>query len=156
MEYSWLTLSRPRLSRITAYLEANIWSLLKHENPITGNKILWKKGKEEKLLLRSNFSSFPHYFQYISNFKSQITYTFVKWGCSINFFFPKFCKSDMSRYGYLENISESPLEFEITRVDCIFMKLYRWLNHIKTMCRKQGRPLWLIRFSINSACLKSL
>ena len=25
----------------------------------------------------------------------------------------------MSRYGYLGSISESPLEFEITRVDCI-------------------------------------
>ena len=36
--------------------------------------------KEEKLLLRSNFSSFPQYFQYISNFKSPITYQFVKCG----------------------------------------------------------------------------
>ena len=31
---------------------------------------------------RSNFSSFPQYFQIISNFKSQITYIFVKCGCS--------------------------------------------------------------------------
>ena len=44
-------------------------------------------GKEEKLLLRSNFSSFPQYFQYISNFKSQITYQFLKCDCSFNFFF---------------------------------------------------------------------
>ena len=43
-------------------------------------------GKEEKLLLRSNFTSFPQYFQYISNFRSQITYSFVKCGCSIYFF----------------------------------------------------------------------
>ena len=33
-------------------------------------------------------------------------------------FFPQFYKSDMSRYGYLE-VFQSPLEFEITRVDCI-------------------------------------
>ena len=30
--YSWLLLSRPRLSRITAYLEVKIWSLLKSNN----------------------------------------------------------------------------------------------------------------------------
>ena len=36
-----------------------IWSLLKHGNLTTGNKYC---GKEEKLLLRSNFSSFPQYF----------------------------------------------------------------------------------------------
>ena len=35
------------------------------------------------MLLRSNFSSFPQYFQYISNFWSQITYSFVK--CAVRF-----------------------------------------------------------------------
>ena len=68
------------------------------------------------MLLRSNFSSFPHYFiYYISNFRSQITYSFIKCGCSI-YCFPHSLNSDMSRYGYLEVFS--PLEFEITRVDC--------------------------------------
>ena len=43
-------------------------------------------GKEEKLLLRSNFSSFPQYFQNISDFRNQITYSFVKGGASIYFF----------------------------------------------------------------------
>ena len=43
--YSWLSLSRPRLSRITAYLEVEIWSLTKHENLTTGKKYC---GKEEK------------------------------------------------------------------------------------------------------------
>ena len=83
LTYSWLSLSRPRLSRITSYLEVNILSLPKRENLTTGKKYC---GKEEKLLLRSNFSSFPQYFQYISNFKSPITYIFVKCGCS-NYFF---------------------------------------------------------------------
>ena len=76
-KYSWLSLSQPRLSRITAYLEAKIWSLPIHENLTTDGKYC---RKEEKLLLRSNFSSFPQYFQYISNFKSPITYQFVKCG----------------------------------------------------------------------------
>ena len=75
IEYSWLSLSQPRLSRITAYLKVKIWSLPKHENLTTGNKYY---GKEEKLLLKSNFSSFPQYFQCISNFKSPITYIFRK------------------------------------------------------------------------------
>ena len=80
---SWLSLSRPRLSRITAYLEVKILSLSKHENLTTGEKYC---GKEEKLLLRSNFSSFAQYFHYISNFKSPITYKFVECGFS-NYFF---------------------------------------------------------------------
>ena len=81
-KYSWLSLPRPRLSQITTYLEVKIWSLPKHENLTTGKKYC---GKEEKLLLRSSFSSFPQYFQYIS--KSPITYIFVKCGCSNYFFF---------------------------------------------------------------------
>ena len=67
----------------TAYLEVKIWSLPKHENLTTGKKYC---GKEEKLLLRSNFSSFPQYFQIISNFKGPITYILVTCGCS-NYFF---------------------------------------------------------------------
>ena len=55
-----------------------------------------------KLLLKSNFSSFPQYFQYISNFRSQITCSFVKWGCS-SYLFPTFanliCRdTDISKY----------------------------------------------------------
>ena len=75
--YSWLPLSRNRLSRITAYLKVKIWSLPNHENLTTCKTYC---GKEEKLLLRSNFSSFPQYFQKISNFKSPFTHIFVKCG----------------------------------------------------------------------------
>ena len=66
-----------------ANLEVKILSLPKHENLTTSKKYC---GKEEKLLLRSNFSSFPQYFRYISNVKSPITYIFVKCGYS-NYFF---------------------------------------------------------------------
>ena len=72
-----LSLSRPHLSQITAYLKVKISSLTKHENLTTGEKYNMYCGKEEKLL---NFSSFPQYFQYISNFKSPISYKFVKCG----------------------------------------------------------------------------
>ena len=44
-EISWLSLSRPHLSRITAYLKVKIWSLPKHKNLTTGKKILWKRGE---------------------------------------------------------------------------------------------------------------
>ena len=93
-----LSLYRTRLSRITAYLEVKILFLPKHENLTTSKKYC---GKEEKLLLRSKFSSFPQYFRYISNVKSPIAYTFVKCGCS-NYFFlnsENLCRgTDISKY----------------------------------------------------------
>ena len=90
-----------------------IWFLSKHENVTTGKKYC---RKQEKLLLRSNFTSFPQYFQYISNFKSPIIYIFVNVVVRIIF-------SSILQNWYVEvrisrRISERPLEFEITRVDC--------------------------------------
>ena len=59
-EYSRLSLSRTRLSRITAYLEMKIWSLFKHRELPEGNKILWKRGEiapwEQFLLFSTIFS----------------------------------------------------------------------------------------------------
>ena len=113
--HSRLSLSRLRLSRITTYLEVKIWSLYWHGNLTTGYKILWKRG--EIALLRSNFASFPLHFQYISNFRSQIPYSFVKCGCSIYFF-----SSLQIRYVTIwisRIILQSTMDFEITRVDCI-------------------------------------
>ena len=61
-------------------------------------------GKEEKLLLRSNFSSFPLYFQYLKlkYICSPITYLFMKCGCSIYYFFNSanlICRgTDISKY----------------------------------------------------------
>ena len=43
--YSQLSLSRLRLSRITAYLEKKISSLFLHRNLKSGYKILWKRGE---------------------------------------------------------------------------------------------------------------
>ena len=43
--YSQLSLFGLHSSRITACLEEKSWSLLKHDNLTTDNKILWKKGE---------------------------------------------------------------------------------------------------------------
>ena len=60
LKYSRLSLSRLRLSRITAYLEVKIGSQFLHENLTTGNKLLWKRGeiapKEQFLLFSTIFS----------------------------------------------------------------------------------------------------
>ena len=40
-------------------------------------------------------------------------------------YFPQFCTSDMSKYGYLEVFQRVPFDFEITRVDCNFKLLFR-------------------------------
>ena len=76
-----------------------IWSPPEYENLTTGKKYF---GKEEKLLLRCNFSSFPQYFQYISNFKSPITHILVKCSCSNIFFLNSvtlICRgTDISKY----------------------------------------------------------
>ena len=53
LNYSRLSLSRLRLSQITAYLEEKTWSLFKHRNLTSGNKILWIRGEiapEEQFL----------------------------------------------------------------------------------------------------------
>ena len=72
-------LTRPRLSRITAYFEVEIWSLPKHENLTTGKKKYY--GKEEKLLPISPF----HNIFSRSLTLSPITHIFVKCGC-LNYF----------------------------------------------------------------------
>ena len=56
----------------------------------------------------SNFSSFSQYFQYISNFKSPITYIYLLNVVLRIIFFSQFWKSDMSRYGYLEVFQRVP------------------------------------------------
>ena len=76
--YSWLSLSRLWLSRITAYLEKKIWSLYKHRNRTSGNKILWIRGE---IAPQEQFLPFSTIFStYISNERSQITCSFVKFG----------------------------------------------------------------------------
>ena len=107
--YSWLSLSRPRLSRITACLDVKIWSLLKHENLTTGKRNIVEK--------REQFLLFPQYFQYIQILSVQPHIYLLNVVVWIMF-------SSILQIWYVEvrisrSIWESPLEFEITRVDCI-------------------------------------
>ena len=91
MQYSWLSLSRTRLSRITAYLEVKIWSLPKHENL-----------KHIKISLTSRVQLHI----YLLNVVNRISFSSILkiWYVEVR----------ISR-----GISESHWEFEITRIDCI-------------------------------------
>ena len=79
LRYSRLPLSRPRLSRISAYLEEKIFSPFKHWTLTTGINILWKELQE-----------------------SNYIYICEMWLFDLFILFPQFCKSDMSRHKYLE------------------------------------------------------
>ena len=58
--------------------------------------------------------------------KSQIAYSFVKCGCSI-YFVSQFCKSDMSRYGSLEEFQRVPLTSRYRESTvCIAYSFGRW------------------------------
>ena len=91
--YSWLSLSRTRLSR-----SENLVPVLTQRSTNRQQNIVEK---------RRNFSSFPHYFQYIFNLGVKLHIHSVKGGCSINCF-PQFRNSDMSKYGYLEVFQSVP------------------------------------------------
>ena len=84
--YSRLSLSRLRLSQITAYLEEKIWSFFRHRFLTSGNKILWIRGEiapiEEQFLQFSTIFSI-----YIFHSRSLITHSFVKFSCAICIFF---------------------------------------------------------------------
>ena len=111
-KYSWLSLSRPRprLSRITAYLEVKIWSLPKDENLTTGNKILWKRGEIAPVSpLFYNIFNISR----ISRVKLHIHLLNVV----VRFIFSSILQSDMSRYGYLEVFQRVPWNSR-TGVDC--------------------------------------
>ena len=94
-KYSRLSLSQTRLSRITAYLEVKMWSVLTQRSTNRQQNIV-----EKSRNCSFNFSSFPQYFQYISNLGVKLKIHSVKGGCLINCF-PHFRQSDMSKYGYL-------------------------------------------------------
>ena len=92
---------------------------------------MWKRGEiapKKQFLLFSTL-----FYIYISNFRSQNTHSFVKCDCSI-YCFPHSLNSDTM---YVEvrisrSISVSPLEFEITRVECISLQIAKQM-HILTL-----------------------
>ena len=103
------------LSRITAYLEVKSWSLPKDENLTIGNKILWKKRRN---CSKGAISPLFHNIFNISRI-SRVQLHIHLLNVVVRFIF-----SSILQFWYVEvrisrSISESPLEFEITRVDCI-------------------------------------
>ena len=116
-KYSRLSLSRPRLSRITAYLEVKILFLLKHENLTTGKKYC---GKLFHNIFNISLTSRVQLHIYLLNVVVRIIFSSILqiWYVEVR----------ISR-----SISDSPLEFDITRVDCTsepaFWICSRCINH---------------------------
>ena len=109
-EYSWLSLYRPRLSRITAYLEVKIWSLPELENLTTCKKYCGKEEEAISPLFHNIFnisltSRVPLHI-YLLDVVNQISVSSILqvWYVEVRIF---------------RSIEGSPLEFEITRVHCI-------------------------------------
>ena len=64
--------------------------------------LTWKSNNRYQNIVEKRISPLSHnIFNKSLNFRSQITYPFIKCGCLI-YCFPLSCKSDMLRYGYLE------------------------------------------------------
>ena len=111
-EYSQLSLSRLRLSRITAYLEEKIWSLFQHRNLTSGNKMLWIR---EEI---AYFSPFPHYFKHTFLIKG-VKLHVPLWNSVVWLVFSSFLQIWYVEVRISRSVSEGPFDFEITRVDCI-------------------------------------
>ena len=97
-----------RLSRITAYLEVKIWSLPKQDNLTTGKKYCEKEEKSPLFhnIFNISLTSSVQLHIYLSAVVNQVIFFSI---LQIWYVEVRICRS----------ISESPLEFEITRVNCI-------------------------------------
>ena len=133
----------------------------KHENLTTGKKYCWK---EEKLFLRSNFSSFPQYFQYTSNFKSPVTHIFVKCGCSSNFFLNSsklICRStDILKYfreslGIRDNESRLYFTFKTFCFYSSWIKFRLFRRMISKYNSDRGHKKRWTSWNFNTLCVKS-
>ena len=118
---------------ITAYLEVKIWSMTKY------------CGKEEKLLFWEQFLLFSIIFSISLEFEESNYIIFVKCDCSIYF-------SSFLQFRYVEvrisrSISESPLEFEITRVGCISIVHFLQPLHPSGQIQQTTNWLYLYCFS---------
>ena len=103
----------------TSILEEKIWSLFKHRNLTSGNKILWLR---KEVAPQEQFLPFPTLFSiHISNKRSLITYSFVKFGCAVCIFLNSenlICRStDISKcfrgslqlHDYSSTVSSKPI-----------------------------------------------
>ena len=94
-----------------------IWSLFKHCNLTTGNKILWKRGeiapKEQFLLFSTIFSMY---------LTSGVKLYIHLWNVVVRFIFSSILQIWYVEVRISRSISEGPLDFEITGVDCIMVE----------------------------------
>ena len=95
--------------------------------PANPSFTIYKWGLRGSKLYRHVFvMSFPQYFQYISNFRSQITYSYVKCGCSINFFLNsanQICRgTETSRY-FRESLGLRDNESRLYFADIVLLSL---------------------------------
>ena len=86
---------------MAAYLETEILSLFLHANLVTGNKLLWIK---EEIAPKKKFLPFPQYCSGCLISGVRLYFHLGKMD-----FCPHFCKSDMSKFGYLEVFQRGPL-----------------------------------------------
>ena len=100
------------------------------------------------MLLRSNFSSFPQYFQYISNLGVKLRIHSVKGGCSINCFFLSsvnlICRTtDISKcfiesLGVRDNESRLYLNEDVTDRIVLYKSYLNWvMEYYKKKKKKQ-------------------
>ena len=118
LQLTLVTKSWTRLSRITAYLEVKILSLLKHENLTTGKKKLWKRGEiapKEHFLLFSGHNIFN------ISLTSRVQLNINLLNLVVRIVFSSILQIWYVEVRIARSISESPVEFEITRIDCIFI-----------------------------------
>ena len=113
-----------KISRLSLSRIRNRVSRSEHLDSVCSMKILhqvtkycWKEENENWLGSNvSSFSSCPQYFQYFSNYRSLPLYSLMKCGCSIYFSWNLhilYFEVRISR-----RILDSPLDFEITGIDC--------------------------------------
>ena len=116
-----------------------MWSVFKHRNLTSDNKILWIRGE---IAPEEQFLPFPTIFSiHISNYRSLITYSLVKFGCAICIFLNSenlICRStDISKCfrGSLHlRDNESRLYFGILSISivCLFVcgaPIPQWNNY---------------------------
>ena len=98
-----------------------IWFLFQHANQTTGNKILQKRSEiapKEQFLLFSTI-----FLKYL--LASGVKLHILLWNLVVRFIFSSILKIWYVEVRISQSISESSLDFEITRVDCMRMCIYR-------------------------------
>ena len=118
--YSRLSLSRLRLSRITAYLEEKsdpcLTSIL-----TSGNKILWIRGE---IAPQEQFLPFSTIFQHIFPTKGVELHVHL-WNLVVRLVFSSILHIWYVEVRIYRSVSEGPFDFEISRVDCNHFKYRR-------------------------------